>query len=67
MLKTFEQHLHLSSVELESSLTQLAGFFSNLPQVSSYWSSLNTELLRQTLPACKNCFSKLLPPFMTGA
>lgn len=63
MLKTFEQHLHLSSVELESLLSLSLKDFLNLAQVNQLLGSLDTELLRQTLPTAKIFLAKLLPPF----
>lgn len=63
MLETFEQHLHLSPVELESLLSLSLNDFLNLPQVNELLGSLDTELLRQTLPTAKIVLAKLLPPF----
>lgn len=63
MLKTFEQHLHLSAVELEPLLSLSLKDFLNLPQVNQLLGSLDTELLRQTLPTAKIFLAKLLPPF----
>jgi hypothetical protein len=63
MLKTFEQHLHLSSVELKLLLSLSLQDFLNLPQVNQLLGSLNTQLLRQTLPTAKIVLAKLLLPF----
>lgn len=63
MLKTFEQHLHLSPVDLEALLSLSLTDFLNLPQVNQLLGSLDTELLRQTLPTAKSVLTEQLPPF----
>ena len=63
MLKTFEQHLHLSRVDLEALLSLSLTNFLNLPQVNQLLGSLDTELLRQTLSTAKPVLVEQLPPF----
>ena len=63
MLKTFSQHLDLSPTELEALLSLSMTDFLNLPQVNQLLGSLDTELLRQTLPTAKFFLIEQLPPF----
>jgi len=63
MLKTFEQHLHLSPANLETLFALNLTDFLNLPAVNQLLSSLNTALLKQTLPTVGMVLAKQLPPF----
>lgn len=63
MWKTFEQHLHLSPGELETFSSHSLADFLNLPVVNQLLSSLDTDLLRQTLPTTKVVLAEQLPPF----
>jgi hypothetical protein len=63
MLKTFSQHLNLSTPELETLLSISWEDFLTLPQVSELLGSLDTQLLKQTLPTAGIVLAKALPPF----
>lgn len=63
MLTTFCQNLNLSLAELEALLSLSLTDFLNLPEVNQLLGSLDTALLRQTLPTAKIVLAKQLPPF----
>lgn len=63
MLKTFFQHLNLSTAEVEALLSLSLADFLRLPQVQALLSSLDTKLLKQTLPTAKTVLAQELPPF----
>jgi hypothetical protein len=63
MLKTFAQHLSLSSSELENLLSISLDEFLGLPAVNQLLASLDVSLLKQTLPQAKEILVQHLPPF----
>lgn len=63
MLKTFSQHLEISKSELEKLLSFSLEEFLNLSQVNELLGSLDTNLLKQTLPIAGNVLAERLPPF----
>lgn len=63
MLETFSQHLQLSSDQVEELLSLSLNDFLSSPQVKELLGSLNTILLKQTLPIAKSILSKRLPAF----
>jgi hypothetical protein len=63
MQKTLEQHLHLSPGELETFFSLSLTEFLNLPAVNQLLSSLDTALLKQTLPTAKVVLAEQLPSF----
>lgn len=63
MLKTFCQHLELSKSELETLLSFSLEDFLNLSQMNELLGSLDTKLLKQTLPIAGNVLAERLPPF----
>ncbi|MFB8788766.1 MAG: hypothetical protein U7123_07945 [Potamolinea sp.] len=63
MLKTFSQHLELSKSELEALLALSLEDFLKLSQVNELLGSLDTNLLKQTLPIAGNVLAERLPPF----
>ena len=63
MLNTFAQHLHLSTAEVESLLSlSLPDFLAN-SEVNRLLGSLDTNLLRETLPTAGTILAQQLPPF----
>jgi hypothetical protein len=63
MLKTFSRHLELSPAELEKLLSLSLQDFLNLPDTKELLGSLDTQLLRQSLPTAKHVLAERLPPF----
>jgi hypothetical protein len=63
MLKTFSRHLELSPAELEKLLSLSLQDFLNLPGTKELLGSLDTQLLRQSLPTAKHVLAERLPPF----
>lgn len=63
MLETFTQHLGLSEAELTELFSLSLGDFLNLPEVQELLGSLDTQLLKQTLPTAKSVLAERLPPF----
>lgn len=63
MLKTFSKHLQLSNPELEILLSINWKNCLNSPQVNELLGSLDTQLLKQTLPTAGIVLAKGLPPF----
>lgn len=63
MLKTFSRHLELSPAELEKLLSLSLEDFLNLPDTKELLGSLDTQLLRQSLPTAKHVLAERLPPF----
>jgi hypothetical protein len=63
MLKTFSRHLELSPAELEKLLSVSLQDFLNLPDTKELLGSLDTQLLRQSLPTAKHVLAERLPPF----
>lgn len=63
MLNTFSQHLNLSTSELKQLLSIKLGDFFNLPYSQELLSSLDTQLLQETLPTAGIVLAKGLPPF----
>jgi hypothetical protein len=63
MLETFSQHLNLRESELETLLSLSLAEFLDLPETNRLLSSLDIQLLRQTLPTAKSVLAEKLPPF----
>lgn len=63
MLDTFSQHLNLSPTELQGLLSLSLTDLLESPTVVQKLGSLNTELLRETLPTAGNILASHLPPF----
>jgi hypothetical protein len=63
MLNTFTRYLHLSETDIESLLSlTLVDFLAN-SAVNQLLDSLNTDLLRETLPTAGTILAQQLPPF----
>ncbi|HBB36154.1 MAG TPA: hypothetical protein DC064_31360 [Cyanobacteria bacterium UBA9273] len=63
MLTTFAQHLQLSTSDLEILLSLQLKDFLNVPKVNELLSSLDAQLLNQTLPTAGTVLAERLPPF----
>jgi hypothetical protein len=63
MLKTFSQHLQLSTSDLQTLLSISLQDFLKLPEVNELLGSLDTQLLKETLPTAGIVLAKGLPPF----
>lgn len=63
MLTVYNQHLQLSSTEIETFYSLSLADFLKLPVIEQRLSSLNTVLLRQTLPTASTVLAEHLPPF----
>ena len=63
LISTFNQQLDISPVQLESILTKSLVEFLNSPELRATLNSLNTNLLRKTLPTAGQVLAKELPPF----
>lgn len=63
MLETFTQHLNLSPSQVEALLSLSLTDLLESPAVDGKLGSLNTELLRETLPTAGSLLETHLPPF----
>lgn len=63
MLNTFTQHLNLSSPEVEKLLSLSLTDLLASPAILQKLGSLNTDLLRETLPTAGSLLARHLPPF----
>ena len=63
MQDTFQQHLQLDAPTVETLLGLSLEDFLALPAVNDLLASLNTALLRDTLPSAGQILAKQLPPF----
>jgi hypothetical protein len=63
MLATYERHLDLDPATTETLLAYPLEDFLQLPAVNVLLNSLNTQLLRDTLPTAGQVLAKQLPPF----
>lgn len=63
MRTTFSQHLQLSTTNLDTFFSMSLQDFLNLPQVNELLRSLDTALLKETLPTAGVVLAKGLPPF----
>ncbi len=63
MLATYERYLDLDPATAEKLLTYSLADFLQLPAVNILLNSLNTQLLRETLPTAGQVLAKQLPPF----
>ncbi len=63
MKSTFQQHLQLDAQTIESLLALDLDDFLVLPAVNDLLGSLNTILLRDTLPTAGQVLAQQLPPF----
>jgi hypothetical protein len=63
MLDTFTQHLNLSPIQVEGLLSFSLTELLESPAVLQKLGSLNTDLLRETLPTAGSLLARHLPPF----
>jgi hypothetical protein len=63
MLAIYERHLGLEPATTETLLAYSFEDFLQLPAVNDLLNSLNTQLLRDTLPTAGQVLAKQLPPF----
>ncbi|MEH2158722.1 hypothetical protein [Nostoc sp.] len=63
LLLTFAQHLNLSETQLEEMLSQPLTEVLTLPGLQQELNSLDTNLLKKTLPTAGGVLAKELPPF----
>lgn len=63
ILRTFSHHLNLSKPDLEALIALRLSDFLRSPAVEKLLASLDTNLLRHTLPTAKVVLAKQLPPF----
>lgn len=63
MFAIYERHLDLEPATTEKLLTYPLADFLQLPAVNELLNSLNTQLLRDTLPTAGQVLAKQLPPF----
>jgi hypothetical protein len=62
-VSTFTQHLDISPVQLEAILSKSLIELLNSPELQAKLNSLDTNLLRETLPTAGAVLAKELPPF----
>jgi hypothetical protein len=67
MLQTFSRHLGLPTETSEILLSHSLKSLLNLPEVTQLLSSLNTALLKDSLPTAGAILAQHLPPFMIGS
>jgi hypothetical protein len=60
---TFTQHLKISPQQLEAILRTSLEEFLNSPELQATFNSLDTNLLRETLPTAGQVLAQELPPF----
>ncbi|QMS91092.1 hypothetical protein HUN01_27190 [Nostoc edaphicum CCNP1411] len=63
LLLTFAQNLNFSETQLEEILSQPLTEVLNSPQLQQSLNSLDTNLLKETLPTAGGVLAKELPPF----
>ncbi|MCC5613579.1 hypothetical protein LC605_00500 [Nostoc sp. CHAB 5836] len=63
LLLTFVQYLHFSETDLKKILSQSLTEVLNLPELQQELNSLDTNLLKKTLPTAGAVLAKELPPF----
>jgi len=63
LFSTFTQHLDISSTQLEVILSKPLHELLNSPKLQQELESLNTNLLKKTLPTAGAVLAKELPPF----
>ncbi|MEH2291441.1 hypothetical protein [Nostoc sp.] len=63
LLLTFAQHLNLSETQLQEILSQPLTEVLTLPELLQELNSLDTNLLKKTLPTAGGVLAKELPPF----
>lgn len=62
-IETFSQHLNLSEAQLEALLSKPLADCLNSPELKQQLDSLDTHLLRETLPTAAGILAERLPPF----
>lgn len=63
MISTFAQHLDLSQTQLKALLSKPLTECLNSPELKQQLDSLDTKLLKETLPTAGAVLAKELPPF----
>ncbi|MBE9054245.1 hypothetical protein IQ243_28410 [Nostocales cyanobacterium LEGE 11386] len=63
LVSTFTQHLNVSPTQLEAIFLKPLTEFLKSPELQTELDSLNTNLLKETLPVAGDVLAKELPPF----